>query len=51
MSADVHQKVCLRMFVEALFIRAKTGSNLHIHQEENGEITYGILIQWNFTEQ
>lgn len=51
MSVYVHQKICLRVFIDDLFIIATTESNPHIYQEENGEINYGMLIKWNFTEE
>lgn len=47
----VHPKACTQMFVAALFITSKLGSNHYVLQWVNGYINHGASRRWNCIQQ
>ena len=44
---DIQVNSCARMFIVALYTRAKGENNLNAHQSMNGPTNWGIPIQWS----
>lgn len=47
MCAQVHQKICARISIAAIFIDANSGNNLNAHQQQSAFIKCDMFIQRN----
>lgn len=51
MKMYIHRKACMGMFIVARFIISLNVNNASVHQKQNGQISDGLSIQWNPTQQ
>lgn len=45
-----HSNSCARVFMTALFTKAKDGNKLSVYEDMNGQTEWDIQIQWSITQ-